>query len=129
MEIGIRTQSTRLGTLPLATMKPLSKRVFCLRSQSDDLAYKALQLTPWIAVACPSPRCDERTEPHRARKARVGWGKERTPTLQRARYVGVPSSPQPELLIAVRSYGRRRYFMVVYRQVSADDGFIITAYS
>jgi hypothetical protein len=31
-------------------------------------------------------------------------------------------------LIAVRRYGRRRYFMVVYRQVSADDGFIITAY-
>ena len=31
-------------------------------------------------------------------------------------------------LIAVRSHGRRRYFMVVYRQVSADDGFIITAY-
>ena len=31
-------------------------------------------------------------------------------------------------LIAVRRYGRRRYFMVVYRQVSADDGCIITAY-
>ena len=31
-------------------------------------------------------------------------------------------------LIAIRSYGRRRYLMVVYRQVSADDGFIITAY-
>ena len=31
-------------------------------------------------------------------------------------------------LIAVRGYGRRRYFMVVYRQVSKDDGFIITAY-
>ena len=31
-------------------------------------------------------------------------------------------------LIAVRNYGRRRYLMVVYRQVSADDGFIITAY-
>jgi hypothetical protein len=31
-------------------------------------------------------------------------------------------------LIDVRRYGRRRYFMVVYRQVSADDGFIITAY-
>ena len=30
--------------------------------------------------------------------------------------------------IAVRSYGRRRYLMVVYRQVSADYGFIITAY-
>ena len=26
---------------------------------------------------------------------RVGWGEERTPTLRRARYVGVPSSPQP----------------------------------
>ena len=31
-------------------------------------------------------------------------------------------------LIAVLRYGRRRYFMVVYRQVSADNGFIITAY-
>ena len=31
-------------------------------------------------------------------------------------------------LIAVRNFGRRRYFMVVYRQVSTDDGFIITAY-
>lgn len=31
-------------------------------------------------------------------------------------------------LIAARGYGRRRYLMVVYRQVSADDGFIITAY-
>ncbi len=31
-------------------------------------------------------------------------------------------------LIAVRSYGRRRYLMVIYRQMSAEDGFIITAY-
>jgi len=31
-------------------------------------------------------------------------------------------------LIAARSYGRKRYLMVVYRQVSADEGFIITAY-
>lgn len=31
-------------------------------------------------------------------------------------------------LIAVRNYGHQRYLMVVYRQVSAKDGFIITAY-
>ena len=31
-------------------------------------------------------------------------------------------------LIATRTYGRRRYLCVVYRQVSSDDGFIITAY-
>ena len=31
-------------------------------------------------------------------------------------------------LIAARSYGRKRYLMVIYRQVSTDDGFIITAY-
>ena len=31
-------------------------------------------------------------------------------------------------LIAARSYGRQRYLMVVYRQVSMEDGFIITAY-
>ena len=31
-------------------------------------------------------------------------------------------------LIAARSYGHRRYLMVAYRQVSAGDGFIITAY-
>jgi hypothetical protein len=31
-------------------------------------------------------------------------------------------------LVAVRSYGRQRYLMVIYRQVSGDDGFIITAY-
>ncbi len=31
-------------------------------------------------------------------------------------------------LIAVRGYGRKRYLMVVYRQVSRSDGFIITAY-
>ena len=31
-------------------------------------------------------------------------------------------------VIAVRSYGRRRYLFVVYRQVSSADGFVITAY-
>ena len=31
-------------------------------------------------------------------------------------------------LVAVRSYGRQRYLMVIYQQVSVDDGFIITAY-
>lgn len=31
-------------------------------------------------------------------------------------------------LIAVRNYGHQRYLMVVYRQISANDGFIITAY-
>ncbi|MBI1927385.1 hypothetical protein HYR99_24495 [Candidatus Poribacteria bacterium] len=31
-------------------------------------------------------------------------------------------------LIAARGYGRKRYLMVVYRQVSKNDGFIITAY-
>jgi hypothetical protein len=31
-------------------------------------------------------------------------------------------------LIAVRGYGRKRYLMVVYRQVSRRDGFVITAY-
>ena len=31
-------------------------------------------------------------------------------------------------LVAARSYGRQRYLMVVYRQVSMEDGFIITAY-
>jgi hypothetical protein len=31
-------------------------------------------------------------------------------------------------LIAVRSYGHRRYLAVIYRQVSKEDGFIITAY-
>ncbi len=31
-------------------------------------------------------------------------------------------------LIAARGYGRRRYLMVVYRQISIDDGFVITAY-
>ena len=30
--------------------------------------------------------------------------------------------------IAVRSYGPKRYLMVVYREVSPEDGFIITAY-
>ena len=31
-------------------------------------------------------------------------------------------------LVAARSYGRRRYLVVIYRQISTDDGFIITAY-
>ncbi|HBY93891.1 MAG: hypothetical protein M5U01_20995 [Ardenticatenaceae bacterium] len=31
-------------------------------------------------------------------------------------------------LIAVHGHGRKRYLMVVYREVSADDGFVITAY-
>ena len=31
-------------------------------------------------------------------------------------------------LVAARPYGRQRYLMVVYRQVSLEDGFIITAY-
>ena len=31
-------------------------------------------------------------------------------------------------LVAVRSYGRRRYLHVIYREVTSDDGFIITAY-
>lgn len=31
-------------------------------------------------------------------------------------------------LIAVRGYGRRRYLMVIYREIARDDGFIITAY-
>lgn len=31
-------------------------------------------------------------------------------------------------LVAAKHYGRQRYLMVVYRQVSLEDGFIITAY-
>lgn len=31
-------------------------------------------------------------------------------------------------LRAVKGYGRRRYLVVTYREVSATDGFIITAY-
>lgn len=31
-------------------------------------------------------------------------------------------------LVAARHYGGQRYLMVVYRQVSLEDGFIITAY-
>ena len=31
-------------------------------------------------------------------------------------------------LVAVRTFGSRRHLYVVYRQVSRDDGFIITAY-
>ena len=33
-----------------------------------------------------------------------------------------------DCMIAVRGHGRRRYLMVVYRELSADDGFVITAY-
>lgn len=32
-------------------------------------------------------------------------------------------------LIAVRGYGRKRYLAVIYKQISREDGFIITAYS
>ena len=31
-------------------------------------------------------------------------------------------------LIAARGFGRKRYLMVVYREVSGEDGFVITAY-
>ena len=31
-------------------------------------------------------------------------------------------------LIAVRNYGNDRYLAVIYRELSVDDGFIITAY-
>ena len=31
-------------------------------------------------------------------------------------------------LIAIRGYGRKRYLAAVYRELNADDGFIITAY-
>jgi hypothetical protein len=31
-------------------------------------------------------------------------------------------------LIATRGYGRGRYLAVIYREVSAQDGFVITAY-
>ena len=31
-------------------------------------------------------------------------------------------------LIALRGYGRGRYLAVIYRQLSAQDGFVITAY-
>ena len=31
-------------------------------------------------------------------------------------------------LIAVRSYGKNRYLNVIYRELSPDDGFIITAF-
>lgn len=31
-------------------------------------------------------------------------------------------------LIAVRNIGRNRYLNVIYKQLSQDDGFIITAY-
>lgn len=30
--------------------------------------------------------------------------------------------------VAVRSYGRNGYLHVIYREISAEDGFIITAY-
>lgn len=31
-------------------------------------------------------------------------------------------------LMAVRGYGRDRYLLVVYRELSSSDGFVITAY-
>ena len=31
-------------------------------------------------------------------------------------------------LMAVRGHGRRQYLCVIYREVTSDDGFIITAY-
>jgi hypothetical protein len=31
-------------------------------------------------------------------------------------------------LLAVRGYGRRRYLVVIYRQTTTDDGFVITAF-
>lgn len=31
-------------------------------------------------------------------------------------------------LLAVRSYGRRGYLVVIYRQTTTDDGFVITAF-
>jgi hypothetical protein len=31
-------------------------------------------------------------------------------------------------LVAVRGYGRRHYLSVIYREITSDDGFIITAY-
>lgn len=31
-------------------------------------------------------------------------------------------------LMAVRGYGRDRYLLVVYRELSSTDGFVITAY-
>jgi len=31
-------------------------------------------------------------------------------------------------LIAVQNYGKDRYLAVIYRELSVDDGFIITAY-
>jgi hypothetical protein len=31
-------------------------------------------------------------------------------------------------LKAVKGYGRKRYLVVLYKEVSSDDGFVITAY-
>lgn len=31
-------------------------------------------------------------------------------------------------LIAVKNFGHKRYLMVIYREITVDDGFIITAY-
>ncbi len=31
-------------------------------------------------------------------------------------------------LTAARGYGRNRYLMVIYKELAADDGFVITAY-
>ncbi len=30
--------------------------------------------------------------------------------------------------VAVRGYGRKQYLTVIYRQISSEDGFVITAY-
>ena len=48
----------------------------------------------------------------------------------------VIESERPELIlrgyngskIAVRNFGRRRFLTIVYREISNDDGFVITAY-
>lgn len=31
-------------------------------------------------------------------------------------------------LIAARGYGKNRYLMVIYKELSPDDGFVVTAY-
>ena len=31
-------------------------------------------------------------------------------------------------LVAVKNYGHKKYLMVIYREISTNDGFIITAY-
>jgi hypothetical protein len=48
--------------------------------------------------------------------------------------LGTVASPEVVLpgyggsLVAVRNYGQRRYLCVIYRQISRNDGFVITAY-